>query len=103
MSTYFTYILASKPRGTLYTGVTNSILYRVEQHRAGIGSAFTRRYKVHTLVWFEMYANVNDAIQREKNIKHYIRAWKISLIEHENPHWIDLYPSLPGAGQIVAT
>ncbi|OYW54641.1 MAG: hypothetical protein B7Y80_06265 [Hyphomicrobium sp. 32-62-53] len=95
--TYFVYILASKPRGTLYVGVTNSILTRIEQHRAGIGSAFTKRYGVHTLVWLELHSAITLAIQREKTIKHYTRDWKINLIERENPHWLDLYPTLPGA------
>ncbi len=96
MHSYWTYILASKPRGTLYVGVTNGLLTRIEQHRAGIGSAFTRKYHVHLLVWYEEFADVHEAIQREKAIKHYVRAWKINLIERTNPHWIDLYPSLPG-------
>jgi putative endonuclease len=94
---YFVYILASKPRGTLYVGVTNSILTRIEQHRAGIGSAFTKRYGVHTLVWLELHSDITLAIQREKTIKHYTRDWKINLIERQNPHWLDLYPTLPGA------
>lgn len=95
--TYFVYILASKPRGTLYVGVTNSILTRVEQRRAGVGSAFTKRYKVHSLVWLELHCDIAAAIQREKTIKHYTRDWKINLIERDNPHWVDLYPTLPGA------
>jgi putative endonuclease len=95
--TYFVYILASKPRGTIYIGVTNSILTRIEQHRAGIGSAFTKRDKVHTLVWLELHSDIIIAIQREKTIKHYTRDWKINLIERENPQWLDLYPTLPGA------
>jgi putative endonuclease len=93
---YWTYILASKPRGTLYIGITNGLIRRVEDHRAGVGSAFTRRYKVYQLVWFEAFADVTEAIQKEKTLKHYVRDWKINLIERENPHWIDLYPSLPG-------
>jgi putative endonuclease len=100
MHSYWTYILASKPRGTLYIGVTNNIIGRVEQHRAGIGSAFARKYRVHLLVWYEEFVSVEDAIQREKTIKHYLRAWKINLIERTNPHWIDLYPSLPGVAPV---
>ncbi len=94
--TYFVYILASKPRGTLYVGVTNSILTRIEQHRAGIGSAFTKCYRVHSLVWLgtaQRHHRRNSA--REKTIKHYTRDWKINLIERENPDWLDLYPTLP--------
>jgi putative endonuclease len=100
MHSYWTYILASRPRGTLYVGVTNGLPTRVEQHRIGIGSAFTRKYCVHMLVWYEEFADVEEAIQREKTIKHYVRAWKINLIERTNPHWIDLYPSLPGVAPV---
>ncbi len=98
---YFVYILASRPRGTLYVGVTNSILTRIEQHRAGTGSAFTKRHKVHLLVWYEIFDDINAAIQKEKTIKHYVRDWKINLIERDNPRWSDLYPALPGAEQSV--
>lgn len=100
MRGYWTYILASKPRGTLYIGVTNGLPTRVEQHRAGVGSAFTRKHKVHMLVWYEEFADVREAIQREKTIKHYVRAWKINLIERTNPHWVDLYPTLPGVAPV---
>jgi putative endonuclease len=96
VQSYWTYILASKPRGTLYIGATNGLPTRVGQHRAGIGSDFTRRYRVHRLVWFEEFGDIRDAIQREKNLKRYNRDWKINLIERTNPHWIDLFPSLPG-------
>ena len=74
MRSYRTYILASKPRGTLYIGVTNGLIQRIEQHRSGTGSAFTHKYKVHTLVWYEEFASARDAIQREKSLKHYNRA-----------------------------
>jgi putative endonuclease len=93
---YWTYILASKPRGTLYIGVTNGLVFRVEQHRTGKGSGYTRKYKVHQLVWFQEFADVREAIQREKTMKEWPRVWKINLIESTNPNWIDLYPSLPG-------
>jgi len=99
MLSYWTYILASKPRGTLYVGVTNNLIARIE-HRAGIGSAFTHKYRVHLPVWYKEFADVEEAIQREKTIKHYVRAWKINLIERTNPHWIDLYPSLPGVALV---
>ncbi len=96
MRTYFVYLLASKPRGTLYIGVTNTIIDRVAQHRVGKGSVFTRRYNVHRLVWFQEYGDIREAIQREKTLKEWPRDWKINLIERDNPHWIDLYPTLPG-------
>jgi putative endonuclease len=98
MRSYWTYILASRPRGTLYIGVTNG--RRVEQHRAGEASAFTRKYHVRTLVWYEEFADVRQAIQREKTLKHYVRDWKLNLIERTNPHWVDLYPTLPGVAPI---
>jgi putative endonuclease len=102
MRSYWTYILASKPRGTLYIGVTNGLIHRIDQHRAGTGSVFTRRYRVHTLVWFEEFARARDAIQREKMLKRYDREWKINLIERSNPHWEDLYPTLPGVAPLTA-
>ena len=96
MRSYWVYILASNPRGTLYIGVTNGIIRRVEQHHAGKASSFTRRYKVHRLVWFREFESSREAIQREKTMKEWPRAWKVNLIERENPHWVDLYPSPPG-------
>jgi putative endonuclease len=93
---YWVYILASKPRGTLYIGITNGLILRVEQHKAGKGSSFTSKYKVNRLVWFQEFADVREAIQREKTMKEWPRAWKVNLIEETNPHWVDLYPSLPG-------
>lgn len=99
MSTYWVYILASKPHGTLYIGVTNNLLGRVEAHREGLGSRFTTRYGVKSLVFYEPFADIEAAIQREKTMKHWVRQWKINLIERENPHWTDLYPvimALPG-------
>ena len=96
MSSYFTYILASRPRGTHYVGVTNNIIRRVEEHRAGKGSAFTRRHKVQLLVWYEESGSITDAIQREKTIKEWPRAWKVNLIERENLHWQDRFIDIPG-------
>ena len=96
MRSYWVYILASKPRGSLYIGVTNGLILRVEQHKTAKGSSFTRKYKVNRLVWFQEFADVREAIQREKTMKEWPRAWKVNLIERENPHWEDLYPSLPG-------
>ena len=91
-------MLASKPHGTLYIGVTNGLVRRIEDHRAGTASDFTRKYKVHRLVWFEEFVDVREAIQREKSLKEWRRQWKINLIERTNPHWIDLFSSLLGAG-----
>ena len=92
--TYWVYILASKAYGTLYIGVTNDLLGRVEAHREGTGSRFTSRYGAKLLVYYEPFADIEAAIQREKTLKRYVRQWKINLIERENPHWADLYPAL---------
>ncbi|WP_346914228.1 GIY-YIG nuclease family protein [uncultured Roseibium sp.] len=91
---YFTYILASRIGGTLYVGVTNDLIRRVNEHREGTASAFTRRYGVHKLVYFEPHREVAQAILREKQIKRWNRAWKIELIEKQNPDWRDLYEGL---------
>ncbi|MBI3701506.1 MAG: GIY-YIG nuclease family protein [Afipia sp.] len=87
---YYVYMLASKRHGTIYIGVTNSIRNRLEQHRAGDGSAFVAKYKVHRLVYLESCNNSRDAIQREKQFKNWKRDWKIRLIEEDNPEWNDL-------------
>ena len=87
---FFVYILASKRNGTLYTGVTNHLAARTEQHRLGEGSVFTKRYKVHMLVYYEVHTSISAAIQRESSIKHWPRKWKLELIEKDNPDWRDL-------------
>jgi putative endonuclease len=94
MNTFFVYILASKRYGTLYVGVTNSLLARVASHREGKGSAFTRKYRIAMLVYFEEFADVREAIQREKSLKRWPRDWKTNLIERSNPDWHDLFPAL---------
>ena len=88
------YILASQRNGTLYTGVTSDLPGRIGEHRQGLGSKFTMRYKVHHLVWFEMHAAMDAAIAREKQIKAWRRAWKLALIEKDNPDWRDLFETL---------
>ncbi len=87
---YAVYIVASRRNGTLYTGVTNDLTRRVAEHRAGIAEGFTRRYGVKRLVWFEPHGDIAEAIQREKRIKTWNRAWKIAMIEAGNPDWRDL-------------
>ena len=87
---YYVYMLASSRHGTLYVGVTNSIRTRLEQHRAGTGSKFVAKYKVHRLVYLECCENPEDAIRREKQFKNWKRDWKIRLIEEDNPEWDDL-------------
>ena len=88
---YYVYILASGRQGTLYVGVTNDLIRRVMEHKQGIIAGFTKKYKVDQLVHFEQAYDINSAIEREKNIKAWKRAWKIKLIEAENPQWRDLY------------
>jgi putative endonuclease len=92
---YCVYILASRRNGTLYVGVTNDLVRRVWEHRQGIGG-FTTKYGVTRLVYFEDTPNVTAAIQREKNLKRWSRAWKIALIERANPEWGDLYHEIAG-------
>ena len=86
---YYVYILSNRSR-TLYTGVTSILLGRVAQHKEGTGSAFTAKYRINRLVYFEEFASVNEAIAREKEIKELLRAKKIALIESVNPSWDDL-------------
>jgi putative endonuclease len=88
------YILASKPLGTLYTGVTSDLIARLYQHRTGQVKGFTSRYRVHRLVRFEQFESMHDAIAREKQLKRWHRQWKVNLIESENPQWVDLAPSV---------
>ena len=88
------YILTNRPNGTLYTGVTADLSRRVFEHREGCGNAFTRRYGLTRLAWYEHHDDIRAAIQREKNLKHYSRAWKVRLILAMNPDWQDLYETL---------
>ncbi len=90
----FVYILTNKPRGTLYIGVTNDIVRRVWEHRAGFAGGFTRRYGLKRLVYFEKHETLPLAIQREKVLKHWVRQWKIDLIGSSNPGWRDLWDEL---------
>ncbi|HEY1152669.1 MAG TPA: GIY-YIG nuclease family protein [Pseudolabrys sp.] len=91
---FWVYILASEPRGTLYIGVTRDLVRRVHEHRAGLVKGFTTRYGVKTLVYFEQHDTALAAIQREKNLKHWPREWKIELILESNPRWRDLYDDI---------
>lgn len=88
------YILASKPNGTLYIGVTSDLIKRVWQHQHDVVEGFTQKYKVHTLVYFEQYEDMLQAIQREKQLKKWNRSWKIELIQRDNPTWRDLWPDI---------
>jgi putative endonuclease len=91
---YHVYILASKRNGTLYIGMTNNIAQRVWQHKQGLVEGFTKKYGVDRLVYCEAFARPQDAIQREKRLKKWNRAWKIQLIESINPEWDDLYETV---------
>ena len=88
------YILASGWNGTLYVGVTSQLIPRVWQHKNDLADGFTKKYRIHDLVWFEQHESMESAILREKAIKEWRRAWKVELIEAMNPTWRDLYPGL---------
>jgi putative endonuclease len=81
-------------RGTLYVGVTSDLVQRGWQHKNEEVEGFTKRYGVHTLVWYELHDSMESAIRREKTIKEWKRAWKLELIENANPEWLDLYPDI---------
>ena len=87
---YYVYILASKRNGTLYTGVTNNLEKRIYEHKNNLVKGFTKKYNVHKLVYYEETNDVNEALLYEKRIKKWNRAWKIRLIEKDNPEWKDL-------------
>jgi len=88
---YWVYILASRPHGALYIGVTNSLGQRVDAHRTGTGSIHAARYRIWRLVYAESYQNIREAIAREKQLKKWRRQWNIDLTERHNPTWEDLY------------
>ena len=88
------YIMASQRNGTIYTGVTSRMMGRIVEHREGVVPGFTRRYGVKLLVWFEVHSTMESAILREKQIKKWNRAWKLELIEKDNPDWRDLAEEL---------
>ena len=91
-----TYILASKPLGTLYIGVTSDLHKRMAEHSQGLIEGFTKRYRVKHLVYYEMHEIMADAIRREKKLKEWRRLWKIRLIESMNPEWADLFDETTG-------
>jgi len=91
---YYVYIMASKPNGTLYIGMTDDLIQRVIQHKQGLIPGFTKTYGVKMLVYYEQTELVLSAIAREKQLKKWKREWKIRLIESMNPEWKDLYEEL---------
>ena len=91
---FFVYILASQPHGTLYVGSTPDLIRRIWEHKTKAMSGFTAKYGVDRLVWYEVHESRAAAAKRERQIKEWKRAWKIEVIERDNPQWIDLYPNL---------
>ena len=91
---YYVYILASTRNGTLYIGVTNDLARRAWEHKEGMVRGFTKKYGVHTLVYYEFFEGINAAIYRETRLKKYKREWKLNLIEQRNPDWKDLAHTL---------
>ena len=88
---FFVYILASRRNGTLYVGMTDDLLKRAWQHRNGVIRGFTQTYNVKMLVWYESHQSRDSALLRERRLKKWNRAWKLALIEQENPRWRDLW------------
>ena len=91
---FYTYILASKPQGTLYVGMISDLLKRLWEHENKVVPGFTRQYGVDRLAWFETHETEDAALRREKQIKEWRRDWKINLIERDNRYWIDLSSTL---------
>ena len=94
MAEGWVYIMMNRPNGTLYLGVTNDLPRRVWEHREGVVAGFTKRYGLKRLVYAEHHEDILQARQREQNMKHYSRAWKVRLILLDNPNWDDLYDKL---------
>ena len=88
------YIVTNRPNGTLYVGVTSDLARRAWEHREGVFDGFTKRYGLKRLVYVERYDDIRLAIQREKNLKHWSRTWKVRIIQAQNPNWDDLYDQL---------
>jgi putative endonuclease len=90
----YVYIISNRRDGTLYTGVTGNLSRRIWEHREGVIDGFSKRYGLKRLVYYEPYDDIRSALQREKNLKHWPRAWKLALIHEMNPDWEDLYERL---------
>lgn len=85
------YIMTNKKKGTLYIGVTSNLIKRIYEHKQGFVDGFTKRYDLKTLAYYELHSKMEQAILREKQMKKWLRNWKIKLIEQQNPEWRDLY------------
>jgi putative endonuclease len=96
MKKYYVYLMASKKNGSLYIGVTNNLVRRIYEHKNDLIGSFTKKYRIHKLVYYEVHDDVYQAITREKRMKKWKRQWKINLIEKFNPDWRDLYHDLIG-------
>jgi putative endonuclease len=93
---FYVYIMASKPNGTLYTGMSSNLVQRIWQHKNNMVEGFTDKYNVKHLVYYEVHDSAESAITREKQIKKWRRKWKLRLIEKQNSHWEDLYSKISG-------
>ena len=91
---FFVYIVASKLNGTLYTGMTNNLIRRMDEHKNERAEGFTKKYGCKTLVYFEATEDYEGALRREKTIKKWPRKWKLNVINEKNPDWNDLYDSI---------
>ena len=94
MRRFFVYILASRPGGAIYVGATSDLVRRVYEHRQATVPGHTKRYNIRDLVYFEEYGTAHEALQREKNMKHWPRAYKTGLIAQSNPAWRDLFDEI---------
>ena len=92
--TFYVYILASRRNGTLYIGVTSNLVQRVWQHKNKVTAGFTGKYGIERLVYFEQHYTAESALQRERQLKKWNRAWKLRLIKNCNPQWLDLYSAI---------
>ncbi|MFK3975025.1 MULTISPECIES: GIY-YIG nuclease family protein [Shewanella] len=86
----YIYIMANRPNGTLYIGVTSDLIRRNWEHKNGLSDGFTKKYSINLLVYYEVFDDIYNAITREKQLKNWKREWKIALIEKQNPQWDDL-------------
>ena len=94
MAYAYIYILANKPYGTVYIGITNDLSRRIYEHKNNAIKGFTSRYDLHKLVYYEPFDDIQDALRREKNLKAWKRDWKIKLVSEFNPEWENLYEKL---------
>lgn len=92
----YVYVVTNKPRGVLYVGVTSDLVRRISEHRESLIPGFSKRYNLTRFVWYEVYEDINLAIRREKNLKRWLREWKLTLVEKSNPVWRDLFFEMSG-------